>query len=329
MSYFDYFPEELITVIIDEHLDEYQDIKSFGLFLDNNPDNYYQKLFWRKYPKVYRDVKEVIQDDIYLQSTKFPWVELYSIFRERYKVLEEDIQFKVENVFDLQSIFEVQIILYRVLFKKYFPDEYSQLIKVESFRFENFNETIHEHQLYNTIDTILSYGYYGFLWDSIAELYFNVYSKKGVTTSDVEYSDNIDSIYERIVFQEHPIDILQILIKDDKIKEHLRNHITLEAIIGLAEGINTAIDEIYVKRYEDVFKFVYLNDLSPTQDYTWEYFILFINYNNYNMFTWMLENGEKTWVNNEEFSARYEELKKHMVFSFDRYDIKLEEYSKK
>jgi len=66
MSYFDLIPEELITIIIDEHLDEYQDIKSFGLFLGS--DNYYQKLFWMKYPKVYRDTAEVIQDDIYLKS---------------------------------------------------------------------------------------------------------------------------------------------------------------------------------------------------------------------------------------------------------------------
>jgi len=327
-NYFEFLPSELIIEIF-SYINDYKNVKSFGLTLDDIINkSYFESLFHIKYSKMYSDIKEVIDDDIYLSSTPNGWLELYAIFKENYKILtkedlaeyeKEEIKFEVDYVFKLQNGMDNPMIIYRALFNKYFKEIYEDIKKLETFNFDTFDKYNYKRGYDITL-----YGNFGFFWDLLARIYFNAYNnEEGEYENILEYergmddSSIIDSLFEVILNQKNYLEILKIISSDSVIHNFIQNNLSMENVKSMIEADD----------YHELFKFIYKNDLSPTEDYGWEYLIEAISYDKYDLFKWLLENGEKSWLDNLEFDDSLAETYQHFkILDYNKYKKILNEY---
>lgn len=324
-TYFALIPFELVSSI-SENLDKYNSIISFSKLLNefisnNSLENIFKGLFAKEYEPIYSDIDKVIKDDIYLNNNieKLPnYVVLYAISKDTYKNNISDPSI-VKSIDDLIGSNVFDNILYRAIFNKLHPDMYIKIKELESFNFDGLYNTLARNKLKTTILT--NYWYYGLYYNLI----YNLVNKNDYSRSA---ESQISDLYENLLYQDNGIKILEILIQDEDIKQYFIDT-PLEVTIGMVERDPYRVE--LSNKQQELFKFIYKNKLVPSEEYTWEYLLNTIRHDNYDLFIWMLKNGEKTWVDNPEFEDEYETVKEEMGedYDFSDYDKALELYKKK
>ena len=79
---------------------------------------------------------------------------------------------------------------------------------------------------------------------------------------------------------------------------------------------------------EELFKFLYSNDVNPAEDYSWEYLINMISQYNEELLRWTLDQGERTYIDNDEFLDAFEELEVDPEIK-EKYKKILDEYAER
>ena len=300
-TYFEFVPNELISEII-SYIPKYRNIISFAKFLkysisEDRLDNLFRNSFINEYPLISQDIDKVINDDIYLNDNyeKLPrYMVLYAIFKDTYDYLEDDI-LSIENIDKLDDTGMVNPdIVYRAAFNKLQPDIYNKIVKLESYNKDGLldllSSKLGNKRPANESPTLINYWYHGLYWRG---LFYLVESR---------LDTDVDNVLMNIIDQSNNFDILDILINDDSIKQYIIDNLHMNAVLSL-------IDMPINKKLEDLFKFIYTNEIGPTDEYTWEYLMQAIRTDNYNLAKWLLDNGEDTWKDNPEFDELYEGLK--------------------
>ena len=314
ITYIDFLPEELISLTF-KCLDKYFDIISYASFLLKTHKNisiFFENMFISMYPMLYQDIKNVIEDDIYLNKNvnNLPnWTVLYAILIQFYNIIDLDKKIlSIDNLISQPQYAESLTIIYRALVNKQYHEIYNKIKVYESFNFESFEK--HIFKTYNYVQCIL-YGVYGLDWNILYNL---------LIKSTNKYME-IGKLYDNLLGQDNMIDIIKVLISYPEIVEYIINYTPIEYIAGL---ITYGAD--FNKKSDELFKFIYLHKIGPTQEYTWEYLLIVIEQDNFEMFKWLLENGEKTWINNLEFDVRYNDIKNETEENFKMYDELFELY---
>ena len=315
-TYFDFVPYELISEII-SYIPKYRNIISFAKFLkylisEDRLGDLFKNLFINEYPLISQDIDKVIKDDIYLNDNyeKLPrYIVLYAIFKDMYDYLEDDI-LSIENINEIINHgIDHPDIVYRAAFNKFRPDIYNKIVKLESYNKDKLLEALDKSKKIPAYEsrTLINYWYYGLYWRGL------FYLVKWDTDIDV------DNVLMNIMDQSNNFDILKILIDDVTIKQYIMDNLHMEAVISL-------MDVPIHKQSEDLFKFIYMNEIGPTDEYTWEYLMQAIRTDNYDLAKWLLDNGEDTWKDNQEFYYLYTMFKGETETDYTKYDKLLDKY---
>ncbi len=338
MNYFEYIPYDLIKVI-NEYLNNYDTVINFAKILQNFIDNYtldniFLDVFSREYPLIYKDILEVINDDIYLNNNLEKlsrYVVLYAIFKEYYseviylpnyqKSVSELLSLdNLEKISTLDANFSLYIlsdiehpdIVYRAAFKNKDEDLYKRIIKLESFDMESLKKYRDKNK---TRYMLSKYWYYGLNWRTLYDMLIGstefLYDGLSGEAGDLYVSLHL-------LQQDNPLDILRELISNEDIKDFIKNRTGLQEVLNMIGGN---------EKERGLFKFIYSNHIDPTEDESWAYLIESIKNDNYDMFIWLLENEEATWLDNEEFYEEYDILRiKNKNINYDKYDYILDKY---
>ena len=118
-TYFEFLPRELLYVPLDYIKDYYNIIDYTKVVKINNEES--KNIFFRTYPLIYNDIKNISYDDLYLNNDYNKvsnWIILYATFN------------RLNNIknLSLEYIINMQVhnsnILYRAACNKIYPDIY-------------------------------------------------------------------------------------------------------------------------------------------------------------------------------------------------------------
>lgn len=291
---------EIVKYFDDKDNIEYITLKTLSKFV--NPD-VFEYIFRIEYPRVYTDIKSVIHDDKYLQTVSpYEWVELYSHFRKIYPEIERFLKmhyphelpidkdlmypYKYIKSFTIDNLFGLNIehhpILYRALFKKKFLDVYNKINQLET----------HERRELGI--------YYKFPWKSLVKLYLNVYDESFASLNPIEIHD-VEHIFNDIFYQSNYDKLLEVLSEQKEVANLISNSMDIDYLLELMILPN---NPDYIRDITH-FKHLYLH-FNPTEDYKWEYLHQTIQNDDFNLFKWLLDQGETSWIDNTEFSEALE-----------------------
>lgn len=321
-TYLEAIPTELTALIFD-YLNEYKDIihliKVVKDYIQYN-STFFENLFRSTYPLIYPDVSKVIQDDKYLNNNYHKlsnYAVLYAMFKDSYTNLNLQIIEESEL-----SVPDTDIIS-RAIFNKRYQGVYSKIKQLESFNFDGFNKWLRNGKFEPYI--LINYWNHGLYW----YLFLRIFRE---SDSNIYYHINIisdlyDNLYDNLLEQDKYLEILEVLMEDKNIRNLIVDSTSMESIVEMIHNYYLCKpDEISMKQQE-LFKFIYKNKIGPTEDYTWRYLLRTIENNNYDLFIWLLNNGENTWVNNSEFENTYQEIKDEREDkNYDLYDIVLQKF---
>jgi len=324
-NYLSLVPRELLSLTFN-YLNKYMTIIQYAHFLfkksqDISLSDFFENLFRSTYPFIYKDIKNVINDDIYLNNNVHKlsnWTVLYAIFMDSYSLIDSN-SIKIDNMVELSQSFDLHNIIYRAAFNKSYPEIYNKIKVYESFNFKGLEKVINTKKKMPNPSSLILYWFYALDWHILYDL---------VLQSENAKRDIIVNLYNNLQDQDNIFKILEVLISYPYIKEYIINYTPIEEIVEMTYPSNE-YDTRDSKR-EELFKFIYLNKIGPTEEYTWEYLIStaeqFNTINNFELFKWLLENGESTWIDNHEFDERYENIKRETGGNFKMYDELLELY---
>lgn len=224
------------------------------------------------------------------------WEVIYSSFKDLYKYLDGK-EIIINEVF-LTGSAEIHNIIYRTAI-------YNIIKVLESFNFDGLINAVNEAERYNRSGSYIkmSYWHYGLNWSIIYKIFSYSFEGEGAN-----YLEPTDSLSNNLLDQDNTLKILEILISYPEIRTSIIDNYWKLEITGMTYPLDN-FDTKYPKREEELFKFIYINKMIQIEDCALECFITTIQEDNYSLFKWLLENRERTWIDNPKFEKIYESLK--------------------
>jgi hypothetical protein len=296
------------------NLREYKDIINFSKINQEYYTNteLFKNLIRLKFPYIYEELFKVLSHDKGFQDYKL-YKDMANIYLDAYAFLIEwfDTFYLDKNIkFDILSIYDkIPNILCRATFNKLYPDLYNMLHKLELFdNIETDN---------NYISIYLKNMEYGLGWNSILDL-MKIINK---CIPDYYHIPSMVDIFIDTIYTNHInfIEILEELISytskenNDAIFYPFRS-IFIEYLS--TEFIESIINKATIQD-ETLFKYLYKNKIFNMED-MWEFISAIIYNKNEELLKWVIENTEKSYLDNEEFNQKLKNLLE---------DDELEEYN--
>ena len=199
-TYFDLLPEELLSIILG-YLKKYNIILSYATFLSKVNSNLlkiFENKFNEEFPLIYPFIKEVINDDIYLNNNTLGlsnWTILYSSFICTYKNTYPEYR----TILYFSEISN-ETIIHRYMCYNINYKIYKNIKKLEYFDYDGLNSI---QQYFESSQ----YDYYSFHWDTI----YNIISLN---------TDNIKISCYYISQNDKYKEIKKLLIENPEIKKY-------------------------------------------------------------------------------------------------------------